>query len=278
MEFEFALSEFMRYLNDLQAISSGVPFSALGYSERREAQRVSFIPAEGALVDRYDVMGWGDPIQPGSIAHLKLTGVMRSQSMISSPGVDMMISDLRRAYNHPNVEAVVIETNSGGGESMAGTMLKSAIMERNKPVIGFAHMAASAAYRALSGADEIIASSDAAEFGSIGTMISIDQKFLNKYRSRIADFYGSGAPDKNGEFRAAIGGDFSRLQSRVDELTARFQEEIKRDRPLRGDKKSTLSGAMFDALASKERGLIDGVGTMRYVMDRMKKIKKAKYS
>ena len=155
-------------------------------------------------------------------------------------------------------------------------MLKSAIQERNKPVIGFGHLVASAAYRALSGTDEIIASGNGAEFGSIGTMVTIDQKILNKYRQRFADFYGAGAPGKNQDFRAAIAGDFSGIQRRVDELTAAFQAEIAKERALQGGKetvKETLNGSVFSANDAKRRGLVDMVGNMQTAVKRVKALR-----
>lgn len=288
IEVEFGFRELNKYLQDLALVSLGVSFSELGISKRREEKKTRLItPSEAAVGSKseqplYSFASWRDlynrnEIPPNSIALLSLSGVMRSESAISSPGVDSLIEDLRAAYNHPNVSGVIIETNSGGGESLAGSMLKSAIQERNKPVVGFGHLVASAAYRALSGADEIISSSDYSEFGSIGTMITLDSRFLNAYRERFADFYGTGASGKNFEFRQALAGNYAPLQNRVDELTAKFQEEIKRDRPLRGERSliaETLSGKVFDGVQSKKRGLVDGIGNMQYAVKRVRALTK----
>jgi len=287
IEVEFGFRELNRYLQDLALLSMNVNFSELGISRRREEKQAKVLlfseaSNSGQEPGTYSFASWRDlyfkkEIPPGSIAVLSLTGVMRSESSLSSPGVDSMIEDLRNAYNHPNVQGVIIETNSGGGESLAGTMLKSAIQERNKPVVGFGHLVASAAYRALSGADEIISSSEYSEFGSIGTMVTMDSEFLNAYRARFSDFYGSGATGKNFEFRQALAGNYTPLQLRVDELTAKFQDEIKRDRPLRGERASiaeTVSGKVFDGQESKKRGLVDGIGTMQYAVKRVRSLSK----
>jgi len=280
IDFDFGLNEYFRYLEDLRLLSLGLPFSDIGISERRHSALPKLItPSESAngfrFVDSWDVY---DPsVTPvGSIALLKLNGVMRAQSGISSPGVDRMVNDLRAAYANQNVSGVIIETNSGGGESMAGNILQSAIQERNKPVVGFGHLVASAAYRALSAADEIIASGPGAEFGSIGTMITMDAKTLNKYRERFSDFYGSGAPGKNQDFRQAIAGDYSGIQKRVDGLTASFQNNIRSLRPLRGSESrisETLNGSVYDAMDSKSRGLVDMIGTMQTAVKRINALK-----
>lgn len=281
IDVQFGLTEYFRYLEDLRLIGLGFKFKDLGISERRHSAMPRLVTGDGPggtfrFVDNWNLRDEKFETPPGSIAVLKLQGVMRSQSGLSSPGVDRMISDLRTAYGNDNIIGVVIESNSGGGESLAGTMLKSAIQERNKPIVGFGHLVASAAYRALSGADEILASGNAAEFGSIGTMVTLDSKTLAKYRERYADFYGANAPGKNQDFRAAIAGDYSGIQRRVDDLTDAFQSEIKRDRQLQGGAamvRETLNGSVFNAIESKKRGLVDMVGTMQTAVKRIKALR-----
>lgn len=273
LDFDYGFQQLNIYLQDLMFLRSGGKFKDLGIAERRHSLAPRLIvPSDASftIVDKWDLMGNNTP--PGSIALLKLSGVMRSQSAMSSPGVDRLASDLRTAYNNQNVKGIVLETISGGGETMAGNMLKSALTERNKPVVGFGHLGASAAFRALSGTDEIIAAGDGAEFGSIGTMISLDNKMMAKLSTRFTEIYGSDTPNKNGEFRKALAGDFSGLQDRVNQLTKSFHDEIKRDRPLQGDAsriKDTLSGAMFSAKEAKSRGLVDAIGNLNFAVRRV---------
>lgn len=277
LDFEFGFQQFNMYLQELAMVKSGGKKMVVEAIRQRaaSAQPKLLVPSDAAangynMVDKWDIMDGNTP--PGSIALLKLSGVMRSQSGFSSPGVDRLATDLRSVYNNGNIRGVVLETMSGGGETLAGNMLKSALTERNKPVIGFGHLVASAAFRALTGTDEIVMSSHSAEAGSIGTMISLDNKFLTKFRDRFTEFYGSDAPNKNGEFRRAMAGDFSAIQNRVDTLTREFHNEIKRDRPLQGGAdhiRETLSGAMFNATEAKKRGLVDAVGNMNFAVRRV---------
>ena len=279
IDFDFAVNQYSQYLQDIALLNAGVKFRDLGISARREESRPKIlVTSSGHLVDEWNISS--PEIPQNSIAVLKLNGVMRCQSGISTPGIDELNASLRSAYNNPKISGVLIETNSGGGESLAGTMLKSVIQERNKPVVGFGYLVASAAFRALSGADEIIMASEYCEVGSIGTMVQIDNKILSEFRDRISEFYGADAPNKNGEFRSALAGDYSKIQKRVDELTKQFHNEIKRDRPLKGsDEKiaDTLSGKMFDAIEGKRRGLVDAVGTMPFAVKRILSLK-SKYA
>ena len=277
MDFDYGMHQLNIYLQDLLFLSAGGKYKDLGISERRKEagpRLISFNDGAYGTVNNWDMYEGNTP--KGSIALLKLSGVMRTQSGLSSPGMDRLADNLRMAYANENIAGVIIETFSGGGESSAGNLAKSAIQERNKPVIGLATMAASAAYRALSGADEIIAVGDQAEFGSIGTMITLDKKAIDKFRERFMDIYGEDAPNKNGDFRAALGGDYSKLQKRVSDLTRAFHDEIKRDRPLRGGNdmiKETLSGSMFAAMEAKKRGLIDAIGNLPYAIKRINSLK-----
>jgi ClpP class serine protease len=107
-------------------------------------------------------------------------------------------------------------------------------------------------------------------------MVQLDMRALAEYRERISEFYGADAPNKNGELRRALAGDYSGIQQRVNELTAQFHNEIKRDRPLRGDAekiKDTLSGKMFDASEGKRRGLVDAIGTLPFAVKRVFSLK-----
>lgn len=264
------------YFSELAMLQAGVPFAELGISKRREKSLPYIVTPQSNIVTSQNLEN-RDIIRPGSTAVLKLQGVMRSQDGLSSYGMDTFTGWLRDAYENPNIDSIIIESESGGGESAAGTKLQIAISERNKPVIGWAHMAASAAYRGLLGVDELIASSDASEFGSLGTFIPIDKKALQEYRERYQFIYSTQTPEKNGGQRALIEGDASKLQAYVDQLTTQFHNEVKSMRSLRGNAsevKHTLSGAMFSAVEAKQRGLIDSIGNFQYAMKRAKKMKK----
>ena len=199
INYEFGWQQMNAYTQDLMFLQAGGKFKDLGISERRKSALPSLIVPQSAesftLVDNWDMMMGDTP--PGSIALLKLSGVMRTQSAISSPGIDRLSNDMRSAYNNSNIKGIIVDTYSGGGESSAGSVLKSVYSERNKPVVVFGHLVASAAFRASSGADEIVMSSMNAEVGSLGTMIPIDLKILNRIRETTTTFYGADGPNKN---------------------------------------------------------------------------------
>jgi ClpP class serine protease len=263
-----------QYLSDLEIMRSGAPYSSLGISSRRESGLPALIQVSGAS---YDIIS--DPyilrnerLTPGgSIALIRLEGVMNSQDDASSYGVQNMATQLRYAYANKNVDAVIIEGNSGGGEVTAMMIMVAAIKERNKPVLGFGHFVASAAYGTFAAADEIIASNEMAEFGSIGAVVTINKEFLAWYKETFESFYGKDAPLKNEAMREALNGNFQPIQDVADKATSQFHSMVSGMRPLNGGenyKKATLSGKMFDADESKRRGLVDGIGNMAYAIKR----------
>lgn len=265
-----------RYVHELSLISSGVPYSELGISERRAAScAVSvFIPdgyGGGVIAQDRGLLSNTSLTQPRSVAILSLNGVMTSQDDISSYGVGMLESQLRAAYANDNIGAVLVRVNSPGGEVTAMQMLVGAIQDRNKPVLGFGDFAASAAYGTMAAMDEVIASNKMAQFGSIGAVITLDKAFIEFYKENFLSFYGEDAPLKNDEWRKAIEGDFSGIQASADKATRDFQAQVSKQRPITGGEtyqRQTLSGAMFDAVESRRRGLVDGIGTLNYALAR----------
>lgn len=275
MESNFGIQQYFRYLDDLALLNAGVPFAELGISKRRaESEPAVLMPQQNGsfeLVTDRGLLKNDRLTVPGSVALIRLNGVMTSNDQLSTRGVQSLAGDLRAAYGNKNIAAVIMEINSGGGEGLAKDMLVSALSERPKPVLSFGHFAASAAYGAAAATDEIIAAASESMFGSVGAVITLDQEVLQEFRQRYLTFYGENAPKKSHEFRAAVNGDFGPIQTAANKYTDAFQSEVAKLRPLSGDKsfqRETLSGDIFNAKESRRRGLIDGVGNLSYVLTR----------
>jgi ClpP class serine protease len=274
IEERFGFQALNQYLSDISELKAGVPYVNLGISQRRERCIPSILTAEGGVTktisDPYILRN--ESLTPkNSIALLRLEGVMSSRDGSSSYGVQYQAQQLRNAYSNNNVSAIILEVNSGGGEVVAMNILTGALKERNKPVIGFGHYVASAAYGTIAMADEVIASDQMAEFGSIGAMVQVSLEFLNYYKENFVAFYGKNAPLKNNEIREAVKGNYEPLQEVADKSTDQFHAMIGAARPLTGAEQYrsvTLSGKMFDAAEAKRRGLIDGIGNLSYAIKR----------
>lgn len=254
----YAQGELNRYIADLEAVASGVPFSELGYSERRAAQKpeyLSVLPSRSFSTAQSSAK---------KIVVLSLEGVMRSRDGLSSYGVGSLVNNLRSADSNPEVGGVILKVNSGGGESIAGQMLQSAVRDMSKPVLVLADFMASAAVRGTLDAPYIWASSKGSEIGSIGTMVSINRQISEYYRANVEEIYAEQAADKNREWRDYLAGNRMPLIESLTEHNEVFIEEAKEKR---GVKPEALTGRMFMAERAKEMGLIDRVGTFKEAVE-----------
>ena len=205
----------------------------------------------------------------GSFAHLKLQGVMRSSDGASSRGVGSLTNDFHAAFQNDNIEGILLEANTGGGEGLAGSMLQGLIAESPKAVAVWTHFLGSAGVRAVIPADEIVASSDGAQIGSIGTCITLSRDFARYYNAWYEDIYADKSANKNKDFRELLKGNLEPLREYVNRYNSYFLNEVAQYRELKRDQEHTLSGAMFFARDAKSRGLIDGIGSFTYAVERL---------
>lgn len=289
IDLDLGFAALTQYWHEVALISAGVPFSELGFSQRRQASFPSLLIPDTAKFNGHEVVNWKPddwgslPEAPkGSIAVLKLRGPMQAEDGLSSRGVESLVSDLNAAFYSDNISAVLLDVFSPGGSATAADMLASTIESRNKPVV--AHItgyAASGAYWASAPADEIIAASPKVQVGSIGAYMVVDTKALELYRERFISVYSDLSPDKNKAWRMAVAGDLSGIKEIVNQTARDFHEVVTKFRNLSGDwltQKETLSGGMFPATEARDRGLVDGIGGLPYALERtaawMKKKKK----
>jgi len=259
----FGLQSLFDFIELTALHQKGIPYSKLGVKERKALA----MPTEIQAVAQFNKSK-----EPQKIAHLKLNGVMRSSDGLCSRGIDSLIRDFRAAFAEPTVVGVLLETETGGGESIAGDKLNACIQGKNKPVIAYSHYLMSAGVLGTLACDEIIASSNAARFGSIGTMLSLPKNFAESYKAYQTDLYAKDSYNKNSEFNAFLEGDVSGFQKMLDKTNANFLTEVRTNRPLTGNvetDKHTLSGATFDAKEAKRRGLVDMIGTFSLAQQRL---------
>lgn len=279
IEFQAGMQYLNQYLSDLAMLSAGAPYSSLGISARRhlDVARVVNIDAAGKMSTFTDRgLIYNSSLTPAnSYAIIPVIGFMQTEGSggSGSPrGMRGFAADIRAAYANPNILGVLLDINSGGGEVMAMEVMNDALSVRNKPVVAHALLAASAAYGTAAGADEIIALSESTRVGSIGAVLTLNKIALQEYADQYLDIYGKNAPNKNREFRAMQAGDFSAIQSVVDDATDMFQAKVRKMRQLKGAEskiQETLSGDMYTSGEARKRGLIDGVGGIEYALKRL---------
>lgn len=271
----FGLQALGKYLSDCAMMESGAAFADLGYAEQRAALEPTIVGMSAAKVSGRSSLSDPD-IPAGSIAHLRLSGVMRLEDGMSSRGVRSLIQDIRTADANPKIDGILLEVSSGGGESLSGTELQNALTDvqrGGRTVVGvYAQMIASAAIRGTLPAEFIIAAGAGTPVGSIGTYTSIDRDALEYVRENVVDVYARQSTQKNAEYRAMMDGDFEPLIDSLTESAQVFIDEVFAAREIQGTASQIAeveSGKLLTAADALSRNLIDGIGTFDDAVDRL---------
>lgn len=253
------MQEISRYLSELAAIQSGVSFSDLGIRERAESSHPYIIASENKAG------------QKQSVSVIPMRGVMRLESGLSTPSVRDISTAIETANKNPEIKAIILHANTGGGEALAGQEVYNAVKSSQKPVLVYADYLGSAGVLAASPAAEIWAAGEMSQIGSIGVMTSIDNRVLAFYKENVTDLYSEKSPDKNGEYRELMNGNPTPLINRLTKLDDIFMAIVSENRDLKGTAaqiSETLAGGMFTAKDAIGRGLIDNIGTMQDAVKR----------
>lgn len=180
------------------------------------------------------------------------------KNIISSEYITMIIDEAQKASQ---VNAIIVEIDSGGGSPVAGEEIAESIKRSNKPVIGLIRsIGASAAYWAISPAKPIFASKNS-DVGGIGVTASYaenidkDTTFIQLSTGKYKDV---GNPDK------AITDDEKNLILRdVKIVHENFLESVALNRNLAIEKIRELAdGSTLLGVAAQKAGLIDEIGSL----------------
>jgi len=261
IDVNWGIAQLNNYISEIETVSSGViKFKHLRYAEKLHRQRGVAISCLGKQPQKFDLTS--NDIPAGSFAHLRLNGVMRMEDGLSTRGVRQLCDEIKLCNQNPNITGILLEVNSGGGESAAGNFLNTTMKDSNIPVVVWGHLVGSAAVRGTLPAAHVVLSGTNAEIGSIGTMASIDKEYIDWYNDNYEDIYSSKSPDKNKWFRDLLKGDKKQLINELDNNVDSFHTDVLEYRKLPdATREQTLKGGMYMGNDAIERGLADSVGT-----------------
>ena len=221
-----------------------------------------------------------DKVEPGSIAVIGVQGIILKYGMCGVGSMERA-ERILEAANHPNVAAILLDTDTNGGEVAGLSTVNDAILyaRQLKPVLGFINdgVCYSAGYHTLSACTEVWASHKTCGVGSIGTMCQFtDYSEADKKAGvkRVA-VYATASTEKNATFRKALAGDTTALVAELDLLNEDFQARILSTRRAKiKDTKAVFNGATFSATEGVKLGLIDTIGTMQQALARCAELAK----
>lgn len=226
----------------------------------------------------YTISEYGGAVPPedapeDSVAVIRISGTITKHDQDCGPaGMTTKANILERCFANGKIKGVVICMDSGGGEGMAMRLMAETIKTRNKPVIGFVDdYACSAAYGILAACDLIVANSEQARIGSIGTYITIADytKYFEKQGINLIDIYSSASTDKNSEYKEALKGNTKPVEAIADKFNSFFLSHIRESRSgnLTGDNSVWGTGKVFFADEAKNIGLIDEIDTFSNILN-----------
>lgn len=213
-----------------------------------DGAKIAVIPIEGAIM-KYDSCGW-----LGTNSYRNIT---------------------KMAENTPSVETIIFLIDSPGGSVNGTEALASDIKASKKRTIALADgMMASAAYWIGSSCKEVYATTASTLIGSIGTMITVQDKESAQKYSKMHTFYATDSTEKNKAYELATTGDGKMIiEQLLDPLNNVFVSSVKSSRPaIAGHENETLKGQVYLADKAKALGLIDGIQTLQQLTAATKQV------
>lgn len=208
--------------------------------------------------------------EPGLVMVMDLKGAIMKDDYCGAPGTNTMAKWLTMANDTPEVDGVVINMDSPGGDGYGMFDLASAIERMNKPVVGFVNsgMACSACYGIGASCDQLLSGSTIDEFGSIGTYVQIrdwsgaDEKWGVKTHTITA----TRSTQKLKAYQEALKADpkdpddkhYKLIrEQRIDPFNEAFIGLVQKHRTTVKDEGGVFEGRVYMAKEAMERGLID---------------------
>lgn len=218
-------------------------------------------------ISEYGRYGAPEDAPENSIAIINISGAITKQDQECGPsGMATKSNLLARCYANNRIKAIALVIDSGGGEGYAMQLMSQTIAQRNKMVCAFIDdFACSAAYGIASSCDAVVANSNLARIGSIGTYMTIAD-FTEYYKQKgiaLTEIYATASKDKNNDYYEAIKGNVEPIRAICNQFNDNFLSlvESNRDGKMNADRKVWGTGKVYFAEEALQLGLIDGIDT-----------------
>jgi|GEM_PF-341333 len=209
----------------------------------------------------------------GQVAVIPIMGTMTKRSDYCATGTSEIGAAIEQAYIDPNVSAIVLHMDSGGGDVDGTEALGNIIAQQRKPIVAYVDgLSASANYWTASQTNHIMLSSKVTAYvGSIGVLaMPVDQSaFLEKQGVKVTILRSSKATDK---------ARMNSVEPLTEELLADYTAQLNsihdhfiftvkngRTKVLGNTKKlddSLFTGRIYNGKESLKNGLADSIGTL----------------
>lgn len=220
---------------------------------------------------RLDVGGGPIAPEPGLVAVVNITGPIMKDDFCDSPGTNTLARWMQEFESTPEVDGVVINADSPGGNGYGMLALTEQLERMQKPVVTLVShgMACSAMYGIASATDMVFTNSEVDEVGSIGTYVRLldPRGAWEKEGFKLHTIKATRSTEKNALVEEAFKADPSNQDDEhyksireqyIDPFNEHFIALVKRNRP--GVSESALTGRVYMSADALKEGLIDATG------------------
>ena len=203
-----------------------------------------------------------------TVAVIDVAGTIQYDGTSCSP--EGLRALLIEAEGNPDIKAVVLRVNSGGGVATAGEEMADLVKNFSKPiVVSTAGLNASAAYEISSQADYIFVNRTS-EVGAIGTVLQITDMsgLYDMLGIRFENIASAESKDSSYGTRPLTDEEREYYQKLVDDINEAFLENVAAGRNMDMAAVSELAtGMLFSGEQAVENGLADEVGNYDSALD-----------
>jgi len=261
------------YIPWLLSLQNGAMNHGAFFPEKKQYRATSMsFEKEAFATGGYGPIRAMEEAKAGSVGIIPIIGEFLKYGTQCSYGANEVIPAFYEAADNPNIIALVLDIDSGGGAENAVPPFIEAlkyVQSKGKPVIAHGDLVASAAYYMACHADYILVDNlISSAFGSIGVYVS-----YMDYREKLKNdgikaevVYAPQSDLKNEEFRAIMENDDK--QPLIDNILKpsadRFIETVRKNRAGKIKENSdAYRGKMFEGKQIITEGLADGFGTLQ---------------
>ena len=198
------------------------------------------------------------------VSIIPVKGVILKYGYCGEMGLVELDALLQRMDADTNVDAIILDADSGGGAASYLPNIAATLQKMKTPVFTyFSGQCCSAMYYIASQTQSIFASTATDEVGSIGTVVFFEYENPKAENAQIKTkvIYASKSTHKHEEYNAAIAGnDQPMIERRLDPLNQTFISNVMLGRP--DVSEDVLNGRVFNASEGVDNKLIDGIGTL----------------
>lgn len=213
-----------------------------------------------------------------SVAVIRISGVLMKDDQNCGPiGMETIGKIIKEADSNPNIDGIVLQIDSPGGTVDGTETLGNIVRNAQKPVVTFVDgQMCSAALWIGSSADEVIASTDTDEVGSVGVMVQFAdmQPFFEKQGVAFHTIKASTSIDKVKTWEDLRAGKYDDyIKEILDPLDEKFMNTIRANCP--NVKDNYITGKVF--FARDVMGVyVNSIGTIDNAILRASELASAK--